>query len=156
QYAHEQGIVHRDCSDDNLIIDSTGSVRIIDWGISCKRGDGNQKSFTGKPLFASLGVLLQYSNQSNGSYEYGEKDDFESLFYTFIYLIGKSITRKKLPWDSYHVNIDHVCNTKFMYMHTRWNELLQMMDIIRFDNIYKIVDDMHEKLFVNGGLVTSL
>ncbi|CAG8599291.1 4432_t:CDS:1, partial [Ambispora leptoticha] len=92
QYAHVQGIMHRD---DNIIIDSTDRVRIIDWGISFRRGESNQKSFMGKPLFALLCILLLYPSQSNVSYEYEEKDDFESLFYM---LIGKVIAQK-LPWD---------------------------------------------------------
>ena len=35
-YCHSQGIVHRDLKPDNLLIDKSFNVTLIDFGFSCK------------------------------------------------------------------------------------------------------------------------
>ena len=49
QAIHEAGIVHRDVKPSNLMLDSTGNVRVMDFGIAKREGEGS---------FTSSGALV--------------------------------------------------------------------------------------------------
>ena len=55
---HKSGLIHRDISPDNIMMDEDGSVKLIDFGGSKKVGLNNQQVFLGKWGFASLEQML--------------------------------------------------------------------------------------------------
>ena len=55
---HKSGLIHRDISPDNIMMDQDGSVKLIDFGGSKKLGISNQQVFLGKWGFAPLEQML--------------------------------------------------------------------------------------------------
>ena len=55
---HKTGLIHRDISPDNIMMDNDGSVKLIDFGGSKKIGISNQQVFLGKWGFAPLEQML--------------------------------------------------------------------------------------------------
>ncbi len=55
---HQSGLIHRDISPDNIMMDEDGSVKLIDFGGSKKVGFNNQQVFLGKWGFAPLEQML--------------------------------------------------------------------------------------------------
>lgn len=55
---HKSGLIHRDISPDNIMMDEDGSVKLIDFGGSKKLGLNNTQVFLGKWGFAPLEQML--------------------------------------------------------------------------------------------------
>ncbi|MBR1472215.1 MAG: protein kinase [Lachnospiraceae bacterium] len=55
---HKSGLIHRDISPDNIMMDDDGSIKLIDFGGSRKLGFANQQVFLGKWGFAPLEQML--------------------------------------------------------------------------------------------------
>ncbi|MBP5194414.1 MAG: serine/threonine protein kinase [Lachnospiraceae bacterium] len=55
---HKSGLIHRDISPDNIMLDEDGSIKLIDFGGSRKIGFANQQVFLGKWGFAPLEQML--------------------------------------------------------------------------------------------------
>lgn len=69
---HKTGLIHRDISPDNIMMDSDGSVKLIDFGGSKKLGISNQQVFLGKWGFAPLEQMLsKISEQGTWTDIYG-------------------------------------------------------------------------------------
>ncbi|MGN0345650.1 MAG: protein kinase [Lachnospiraceae bacterium] len=60
---HQSGLIHRDISPDNIMMDEDGSVKLIDFGGSKKLGFNNQQVFLGKWGFAPLEQMLSKLSQ---------------------------------------------------------------------------------------------
>lgn len=55
---HKSGLIHRDISPDNIMMDDDGSIKLIDFGGSRKMGLANQQVFLGKWGYAPLEQML--------------------------------------------------------------------------------------------------
>jgi serine/threonine protein kinase len=67
-YAHANQVLHRDLKPGNVMIDSSGTVRIMDYGIALNNANGaREKGFVGTPLYAAPEYVRegQYLPQSD-------------------------------------------------------------------------------------------
>ncbi|XP_072941690.1 TBC domain-containing protein kinase-like protein [Epargyreus clarus] len=59
QYLHQQGITHRTLSDDNILLDSNGRVKLFNYGMYYMTGGGSQVPFPlGLPRYLSPETIL--------------------------------------------------------------------------------------------------
>ncbi len=50
-YLHSQGVVHRDFTPDNLLLDTDGKIKLIDFNVAQQIQGGSQGSIVGKPAY---------------------------------------------------------------------------------------------------------
>lgn len=83
-YAHEQGIIHRDIKEENIMITKDGHIKIMDFGIASLK---NEEKFTKDGLL--LGSLLYVAPEIIKGEKASIKTDIFSLCTVFYYLLTK-------------------------------------------------------------------
>ena len=90
-YTHSIGIVHRDIKPSNIFIDTSGNVRLLDFGIA-KNNEGGTGTMTG----STLGTRIYMSpEQVKDPKRVDYRTDLYSLAVTFVHLLTG-----KAPYDS--------------------------------------------------------
>lgn len=90
---HKSGLIHRDISPDNIMMDEDGSVKLIDFGGSRKLGMANQQVFLGKWGYAPIEQMLSKIS------EQGPWSDIYSICATLYCMITGDV-----PQSSYERN----------------------------------------------------
>ncbi len=87
QYAHEEGLVHRDIKPANLILDSRGTVKILDLGLAFAKGEDDE-SLTQEHGEKVLGTADYLSpEQAKDSHKADARSDIYALGCTLHYLL---------------------------------------------------------------------
>ena len=108
QYAHEQGLVHRDIKPANLMLDTKGTVKILDLGLALDGDDDEEGGLTKAHDEKVLGTADYLApEQSKNSHSADPRSDIYALGCTLYYLIvgrapfarGSVIERIKAHWN---------------------------------------------------------
>ena len=108
QYAHEEGLVHRDIKPANLMLDTKGTVKILDLGLALAGDDDEEGGLTKAHDEKVLGTADYLApEQSKNSHSADPRSDIYALGCTLYYLIvgrapfarGSVIERIKAHWN---------------------------------------------------------
>jgi len=108
QYAHEEGLVHRDIKPANLMLDTKGTVKILDLGLALDGDDDEEGGLTKAHDEKVLGTADYLApEQSKNSHSADPRSDIYALGCTLYYLIvgrapfarGSVIERIKAHWN---------------------------------------------------------
>jgi len=108
QYAHEEGFVHRDIKPANLMLDTKGTVKILDLGLALAGDDDEEGGLTKAHDEKVLGTADYLApEQSKNSHSADPRSDIYALGCTLYYLIvgrapfarGSVIERIKAHWN---------------------------------------------------------
>ena len=106
---HQSGLIHRDVSPDNIMIDKDGSIKLIDFGGSRKNGVKSKQDFLGKWGFAPPEQM--FSRVA----EQGPWTDIYGICSTLYYLCTGDIPQSAIeredndlitPINSYNIDLD--------------------------------------------------
>jgi serine/threonine protein kinase len=92
QHAHEEGLVHRDIKPANLMLDTRGTVKVLDLGLALAGGGDEDGSLTREHDEKVLGTADYLApEQAADSHKADRRSDIYSLGCTFYYLlVGKA------------------------------------------------------------------
>ncbi len=106
---HQSGLIHRDVSPDNIMLDKDGSIKLIDFGGSRKAGSKVQQEFLGKWGFAPPEQMFSRIS------EQGPWTDIYGICSTLYYLVTGDIPQSAIereendlitPINSYNIDLD--------------------------------------------------
>lgn len=106
---HQSGLIHRDVSPDNIMLDKDGSIKLIDFGGSRKAGSKTKQEFLGKWGFAPPEQMFSRIS------EQGPWTDIYGICSTLYYLVTGDIPQSAIereendlitPINSYNIDLD--------------------------------------------------
>ena len=125
-YMESKGITHNDIKPENILVDSLGNARLIDFGVALvvSNHDYNGPHGTGTHDFMSI-------NRHLGKKEVSHLDDIECVIYTFVHVLISNfvIFKNKFEWEDVDLDI-----TLYMKQLIMPNWILSYYGI--FDNQY--------------------
>lgn len=143
QYAHSNGVIHRDIKPHNIIIDNDGSVKLTDFGIARVLNDETRTTEYGKSL---VGTVYYTSPEQVRGLNVDERTDVYSLGVVLFEMLTGT-----LPFDGENaVNIAMQHVTKEAESARKYNKAVNtsLDNIIRnamakkLDGRYRSIDDM--------------
>jgi len=126
KHMHEKGVMHRDITPDNILLDEKNNVKITDFGISAIHKDSKtQNKKIDEQLFSTktiVGRIAFSSPQVQSGAEYDCSCDIYSLGLTILYMMSydNPISVKKIGKDEEKKRYLKVEN-----MHKKYNEYLK-------------------------------
>jgi len=143
-YVHSKGIIHRDVSTSNIMIDRSGDAYLMDFGISKYLTDGRMDStqtglMMGSPIYMS-------PEQVRDSSRVGIQSDI----YSFGVVIWQMVTCK-VPYGcegmSVYDILNKVVNEPLSKTGTKWDRIIQRATrknpAERYGNLNELADDMN-------------
>ena len=139
-------IVHRDIKIENILLDKSKNVKLIDFGLSVKLESGTLKERCGSPLYSSPELIL--------GQEYNEKTDIWSLGAVLYY-----IAFRKFPYISYDIQeLFHLITHNELEFPTDsiFSDNLNLIDLIKHmldknpNTRYSITDIKNHPWYLNN------
>lgn len=137
---HEEGIIHRDISPDNIMISSKGEIKIIDFGAARYANDGKSKTIMLKHGYAPPEQYYKHGNQ-------GPWTDV----YALCAVMYRMLTGKKLP-DAMSI----IANTevkdpisKYAFVPTYIETIINKGTEVDIENRIKAIDELEQYLYHN-------
>jgi serine/threonine protein kinase len=106
QYAHDEGVMHRDIKPDNILLDSRGRVKIADFGLAKLLGlRGNEVTLTGTHQVMGS-VPYMAPEQMSGTREIDHRADIYSLGVVFYELLTGEVPHGPFEPPSHLAAVD--------------------------------------------------
>ncbi len=127
KHLHDKGVMHRDITPDNILLDEKNNVKITDFGLSAIHQDSKtEKEIKNKQLFSAktiVGRISYASPQIQKGENYDYSCDIYSLGITILYMMSYEnpiLVTKDLKGKKNR-------SLKFEYMHQKYNPYLKTL-----------------------------
>src|SRR5487761_1125719 len=106
QFAHDEGIVHRDVKPENILLDKRGRVKIADFGLAKLLGRAGDEAMLTRAEQVMGTPLYMAPEQMQGSHSVGHRADIYSLGVVFYEMLTGELPLGRFAPPSHKVRID--------------------------------------------------
>jgi serine/threonine protein kinase len=144
-YVHEQNLVHRDIKPSNFIIDRSGKIKLLDFGIA-KKTDASSAEYTQTGTSAQMGTPMYMSPEQITE---TKNVTAQSDIYSLGVVLWQMVTGQK-PYDTKtlsHFQLQlKIVNDSLLKTNTQWDQLIQESTFKDIEDRYSNIIELKQKL----------